>query len=270
MRWARIASKNGPTFAIVEEDRVHPVGGTPFGAWERLAGPPLQLAETKLLVPLVPNNFYACGLNYSAHVAAMAVKLGRDQNLPSRAEVGLRARSGLIATGETILIPPDATEQIHYEGELVVVIGRQAKNIPQAEALSCVLGYTIGNDVTDRGWQKADRILWRSKNADTFSPIGPWIETDVDLDSLTTRILVNGKLEHAFATNAMLFGVAEFIATISRYSTLQPGDMIWMGTDGESTNLRDGDIVEVEIDQIGRLSNPIRKPAEVPAQPLPA
>jgi 2-keto-4-pentenoate hydratase/2-oxohepta-3-ene-1,7-dioic acid hydratase in catechol pathway len=268
MRWARIESNNGPTFAIVEEDCIYPVNGTPFGQWERQAGKPLQQATVKFLVPLIPNNFYACGLNYGAHVTAMSAKLGRAPTLPSRPETGLRTRSGLIATGETILIGPEATEQIHYEGELVAVIGRRAKNISQADALSYVLGYTIGNDVTDRGWQKDDRILWRSKNADTFSPMGPWIETDVDLESLGTRVLVNGEVVNEFATNAMLFGVAEFVSTISRYSTLHPGDMIWMGTDGDSINLRDGDTVDVEINQIGRLSNPVRKDGEVPAQPL--
>ncbi len=267
MRWARVQLQDGARFALVEGDEVYPVTGTPFGPWEK-TGAALPLGKTKLLVPLQPNNFYACGLNYTEHALAIATKLGKPAVLPTRAEVGLRARSGLIATGETILIPPDATEQIHYEGELVVVIAKQAKNISEREALSCVLGYTIGNDLTDRGWQKADRILWRSKNADTFSPMGPWIETEVDLARLKTTVSVNGERQMEFATGDMLFGVAEFIATISRYSTLQPGDMIWMGTEGQSINLKDGDTVDVEINQIGRLSNPIRKASVVPAQPL--
>ncbi len=270
MRWARIESPEGPLFAIVEGDMLRPVRGTPFGGWEKRPGAHMRLEDAKLLLPLLPHNFYACGLNYSGHTIAMAAKLGLSPALPSRPELGLRSRAGLIATGEPILIPPEASEQIHYEGELVVIIGRAAKNIAIEDALSCVFGYTIGNDVTDRGWQKADRILWRSKNADSFSPMGPWIETDIDLDSLTTRVRVNGKLENEFPTNAMLFGVAEFIATLSRYSTLQPGDMIWMGTDGESVNLKDGDTVSVEIDQIGCLSNPVRKPGIVPAQALSA
>ena len=136
------------------------------------------------------------------------------------------------------------------------MIGKQARNLSQAEALSCVLGYTIGNDVSERAWQRSDRTLWRAKNTDTFKPMGPWIETDVDLDSLETRVRVNGTETSRFRTNDMIFGVARFISTMSRYLTLYPGDIIWMGTDGASPNLQPGDQVEVEITGIGVLTNP--------------
>jgi 2-keto-4-pentenoate hydratase/2-oxohepta-3-ene-1,7-dioic acid hydratase in catechol pathway len=268
MRWARIDLEGKPVFATVEGEACHPVDGTPFGKWTKRIGHSVPLSDVKLLIPFVPRTFYACGLNYDGHVRAMASKLGREVALPTQAEVGYRTHSGLIPSGADILIPSMASEQIHYEGELVVVIGKQAKNISESDALSCVFGYTIGNDVTDRGWQKADRILWRSKNADTFSPMGPWIDTDIELETLKTRVFVNGKMENEFGTNNMLFGVAKFISEISKYSTLQPHDMIWMGTDGASVNLKDGDIVEVEIDQIGRLSNRVRGLAVVPAQEI--
>jgi 2-keto-4-pentenoate hydratase/2-oxohepta-3-ene-1,7-dioic acid hydratase in catechol pathway len=135
------------------------------------------------------------------------------------------------------------------------VIGKRARNLTEAEALSCVLGYSIGNDVSERAWQKSDRTLWRAKNADTFKPMGPWIETSVDLDRLETRVRVNGRETTRFATNAMIFGVATYIATISRYITLHPGDVLWMGTDGTSPDLVAGDTVEVEITGIGTLRN---------------
>ena len=118
-----------------------------------------------------------------------------------------------------------------------------------------MLGYTIGNDVSERVWQKSDRTLWRAKNTDTFKPMGPWIETDVDLDALETRVRVNGRETTRFRTNAMLFGVATYIATITRYVTLYPGDIIWMGTDGTSPDLKAGDVVEAEITGIGVLRN---------------
>jgi 2-keto-4-pentenoate hydratase/2-oxohepta-3-ene-1,7-dioic acid hydratase in catechol pathway len=153
------------------------------------------------------------------------------------------------------VIPADA-RQVQYEGELVVVIGRRARNLGEDEALSCVLGYSIGNDVSERTWQKSDRTLWRAKNADTFKPMGPWIETEVDLDALETRVRVNGTETTRFPTNDMLFGVARYIATMSRYLTLHPGDAIWMGTDGTSPDLKAGDVVEVEIAGIGTLRNP--------------
>ena len=112
------------------------------------------------------------------------------------------------------------------------MIGKRARHLTEAEALACVLGYTIGNDVSERTWQKSDRTLWRAKNADTFKPMGPWIETDVDLERWRRACASTARRPRASSTNAMLFGVATYIATISRYITLYPGDVIWMGTDG--------------------------------------
>ena len=175
--------------------------------------------------------------------------------LPEQPDVGYRAVNALIAHGEPVVIPRDATK-VQYEGELVVVIGKKAKHLSEADALSCVLGYTIGNDVSERVWQKSDRTLWRAKNTDTFKPMGPWIETDVDFDTLETCVRVNDVETTRFHTNAMLFGVATYIATITRYVTLYPGDMIWMGTDGTSPDLKPGDMVEVEITGLGVLRNP--------------
>ena len=145
---------------------------------------------------------------------------------------------------------------MQYEGELVAVIGTKAKHLSERDALSCVLGYTIGNDVSERTWQATDRTLWRAKNTDTFKPMGPWIETSVDLDKLETIVRVNGTITTRFPTNDMLFGVATYIAAMTRYLTLYPGDVIWMGTDGASPNLKAGDTVEVEISGIGTLRNP--------------
>ena len=209
----------------------------------------------KIEVPVIPPTFYCVGLNYPEHIRAVAAKRGAAPDLPKQPDVGYRAVSALIAHGDPVVIPADAS-QVQYEGELVVVIGRRAKNLSEAEALSCVLGYSIGNDVSERAWQKSDRTLWRAKSTDTFKPMGPWIETEVDLGKLETRVRVNGAETTRFRTNDMLFGVATYIATITRYVTLVPGDMIWMGTDGTSPDLRAGDTVEVEITGIGTLRNP--------------
>jgi 2-keto-4-pentenoate hydratase/2-oxohepta-3-ene-1,7-dioic acid hydratase in catechol pathway len=176
---------------------------------------------------------------------------------PEKADIGYRANNALIAHDGDVVIPKDATEKINYEGELVVVIGKKVKHLSKADAMSCVFGYTIGNDVSERTWQRGDRTFWRGKNADTFKPMGPWIETDVDLPSLVTRVRVNGEQTTEFKTNDMVFGVTTYISTISRYITLQPGDVIWMGTEGSSVNLQHGDLVEIEIDQIGTLRNPV-------------
>jgi len=157
------------------------------------------------------------------------------------------AEDALIAHDEDVVIPANATEKIHYEGELVVVIGKKAKHLSERDAMSCVFGYTIGNDVSERTWQKADRGLWRSKNADTFKPMGPWIETSVDLDNMETLVKVNGKQTGRFHTNDMIFGIKPFIVELTKYFTLWPGDVIWMGTDGASPDLKAGDVVEIEI-----------------------
>lgn len=118
-----------------------------------------------------------------------------------------------------------------------------------------MLGYTIGNDVSERTWQKNDRTLWRAKSTDTFKPMGPWIETDLDLDAAETVVRVNRTEHTRFMTNHMLFGVQRFIATMTKYLTLHPGDMIWMGTDGSSPDLKHGDVVEIDIAGIGTLRN---------------
>jgi 2-keto-4-pentenoate hydratase/2-oxohepta-3-ene-1,7-dioic acid hydratase in catechol pathway len=260
MRWARFDLNGTATYGVVEGDTLIPVRGSPFDAWER-TGSRLTLAEQKLLVPVVPPTFYAAGLNYAEHVREVAEKVGQKPNLPPQADIGYRANNALIAHDEPIVIPKDATDQVQYEGELVAVIGRRCKHLTREDALSAVLGWTIGNDVSERTWQKSDRTLWRAKNTDTFKPMGPWIETDVDLDSLVTRIRLNGHQLIEFNTNVMVFGVVDFLVRMTRYVTLHPGDVVWMGTEGATKNMQHGDTIEVEINQIGTLRNPVVRAA---------
>jgi 2-keto-4-pentenoate hydratase/2-oxohepta-3-ene-1,7-dioic acid hydratase in catechol pathway len=255
MRWIRFSAQGRTAFGIVEGETISEVNGCPFKGFEKTEIRH-ALGHVKIEIPFVPQTFYAAGLNYAAHVRDVAKKAGKEPDLPAFADVGYRANNALIAHNEPIVIPKDATEKVQYEGELVAVIGKRAKNLSEAEALGCVLGYTIGNDVSERTWQKSDRTLWRAKNTDTFKPMGPWIETSVDLDKLETIIRVNGQVSERFKTNAMLFGIATFIARITKYNTLHPGDMIWMGTDGHSENMKAGDVCEIEITGIGTLRNP--------------
>ncbi len=256
MRWARFEQNGSPTYGVVEGDRIIPVRGSPFEAWERTSTK-LPLSEVKLLVPVVPPTFYAAGLNYAEHVKEAAEKLGLAVSLPTQADIGYRANNALIANGDNIVIPSDATDAVQYEGELVVVIGRQCKNLTRENALSAVMGYTVGNDVSERTWQKADRTLWRAKNTDTFKPMGPWIETDVKLEDLVTKIRLNGKELIQFPTNHMVFGVVDYLVSMTSVLTLFPGDVVWMGTEGATENMKHGDTVEVEITGIGTLSNPV-------------
>jgi 2-keto-4-pentenoate hydratase/2-oxohepta-3-ene-1,7-dioic acid hydratase in catechol pathway len=256
MRWARFDQHGTPSYGIIEGDEIIPVRGSPFELWERTPAR-LKLAEVKLLVPVVPPTFYAAGLNYAEHVREAAEKLGLPVHLPTQPDAGYRANNALIAHGEAIVIPKDASAQVQYEGELVVVIGRQCKHLTRDNALSAVLGYTIGNDVSERSWQKSDRTLWRAKNTDTFKPMGPWIETSLALEDLITKVRLNGKELIAFQTNHMVFGVVDFLVAMTRYLTLFPGDVLWMGTEGATENMQAGDVCEIEITGIGTLRNPV-------------
>ena len=255
MRLMKFSTQGREAYGIVEGDRVIEIAGDLFGSHERTKKIH-AFKDVKVEVPLIPRTFYCAGLNYTAHVKEYAAKLGIEPDLPKKPDIGYRAVNALVAHKEPVVIPKDATEKVQYEGELVAVIGKKVKHLSEKDALSCVLGYTIGNDVSERTWQKSDRTLWRGKNADTFKPMGPWIETAVDLGKLETIVRLNGRESTRFPTNDMLFGVATYIAAMTRYLTLYPGDVIWMGTDGTSPNLKAGDVVDVEITGIGTLSNP--------------
>jgi 2-keto-4-pentenoate hydratase/2-oxohepta-3-ene-1,7-dioic acid hydratase in catechol pathway len=253
MRWIRYEGPNGLRYGIVEGETIAEIDTTPFVAWER-TGATAALHAVKTFVPVIPGTFYAIGANYRAHAAAFAAPSAAGE--PLRPQPGYRANSALIAHGEEIVIPAESNG-IQYEGELVVVIGKTARYVAERDALSIVLGYTIGNDVSERTWQKADSGLWRAKNSDTFKPMGPWIETGVDLSTLITRVRINGKQMLEFRTNEMIFGVERYIAEITKYMTLHPGDVIWMGTEGSNADMTAGDVVEIDLDQIGTLRNPV-------------
>ena len=254
MRFAKITAGGKTTWALVEGDRVTEISGEPFGGWDKTSSKH-DLKNVKIELPLMPRTFYCAGLNYAKHVKEAANRRGEIPNIPDRAEIGYRAQSALIAHDEDVIIPADATGKIHYEGELVVIVGKKAKYLSEKDALGCVFGYTIGNDVSERTWQKMDRGLWRAKNADTFKPMGPWIETDVDLDAMQTTVRLNGENSNHFKTNDMVFNIPQFIAEMTKYFTLWPGDVIWMGTDGTSPDLKAGDVVEIDITGIGTLRN---------------
>ena len=215
------------------------------------------MASVKLEVPVIPPTFYAAGINYPEHVTWAAKMRGEEPVLPEKADIGYRAINALVPNEHPIIVPKDATELVQYEGELVVVIGKECKNVTQAQALDYVLGYTIGNDVSERTWQRGDRTMWRAKNTDTFKPMGPWIVTGLEPDDLHVTVTLSERVVGEYDVKTAIFGVREYISEMSRYLTLVPGDIIWMGTDGATENLVDGDLVEVEISDIGVLRNKV-------------
>ena len=257
MRWVRYEVDGNTSYGILEGDDIEEVTGSPFDAYTR-TGNDRALDAVRILLPVVPKTFYCAGLNYVDHLKVADPGLGLSvANIPTDPNIGYRANNALIAHGEPIVIPKDATEKVQYEGELVVVIGKEAKHLSEDEAFSCILGYTVGNDVSERTWQASDSTMWRSKNTDTFKPMGPWIETDADPTNMETTVRLNGKTVSQFDTNNMVFGIATYIAAMTRYLTLYPGDVIWMGTDGATENMKAGDVVDIEISGVGILTNPV-------------
>ncbi len=248
MRWLRYSLEEQVHYGILDDnDVITQVRGGPFSGYDTTATR-LRLADVKTEVPVIPPTFYCVGLNYVKHISTEGL------NIPKKPDVGYRANNALVAHGENVIMPADATK-IHYEGELVVVIGKQVRNISVDQVRQCILGYTIGNDVSERNWQSSDRTFWRAKNADTFKPMGPWLSTEAELAGMQTTVSVNGEVTTKFDTADMLFGVEEFISTMSRYLTLYPGDIVWMGTDGHSPNLKPGDRVDISLTGLGTLSN---------------
>jgi len=259
-RWVRFLAADGPRQGYIEDETILPIAGDMFGEW-RADGAPVPLIDAKLLAPVIPPTFYACGINYEGHHKTAAAEFGLDldKSWPKCPEIGYRAQSAIIGPGDPIILPVDVPPNTQVEGELAVVIGKRAKHVRAADALDHVFGYTIANDVSARGWQFQDRTFWRSKNSDTFKPIGPWVRRDVNLGTLVTRVRINGEVRESFPTNRMIWSIADYIAAITAYITLVPGDLIIMGTDGHCPELLPGDTVAVEIEGIGTLSNPVIK-----------
>jgi 2-keto-4-pentenoate hydratase/2-oxohepta-3-ene-1,7-dioic acid hydratase in catechol pathway len=168
--------------------------------------------------------------------------------------------TALLHPNEPIMLPPDAKD-VHFEGELVVIIGKTVRNASREDAAEAVFGVTCGNDVTDRNWQRgpeADRQWWRAKGCDTFAPLGPWIATGIKYDDLALETRVNGEVLQKQRTSDLLFDVPGTVSFVSRYVTLTPGDVIYTGTPGNTRALKSGDTVEVEIENIGVLRNPVK------------
>ena len=215
-------------------------------------GPPVAtLDRVQLLAPCEPSKIIAVGLNYAAHASEHGFQA------PEEPIFFLKPPSAVIGPGAAIVYPEHLSEHVEHESELAAVIGRRASRVSPAEALDYVLGFTCANDVTARDLQRRDGQWTRSKSFDTFCPLGPWIETDLDITDLQITCHVNGELRQSSRTSHMLFGVAELVARASAVMTLQPGDVILTGTPDGVNSLCVGDRVVVEIEGIGRLENKV-------------
>jgi 2-keto-4-pentenoate hydratase/2-oxohepta-3-ene-1,7-dioic acid hydratase in catechol pathway len=257
----RIARFSGPdgsvSFGVVdgvgpggEDDgsgTLTPVLGHPFGALE-LAGPPVPLAGVRLLAPVLPSKIVAVGKNYAAHAQEMGGEV------PLEPMIFLKPSTAVIGPGDPITLP-EQSERVEHEAELAVVIGRLCSEVPIRRVPEVVLGYTCANDVTARDLQATDGQWGRAKGFDTFCPLGPWIETELDPTAVGVRCTVNGEVRQDGTTADLVRGVAELVAWISNVMTLLPGDVILTGTPAGVGPLVDGDSVSVSLSSIGTLTN---------------
>ena len=248
MKIARYLAHGQVSYGSVEGDMVKQLSASPFEQYT-ITDHVHPLSEVKLLAPCVPTKILAIGLNYSSHL--------HDRPGPTEPMVFYKTPTSLIGPEDTIVRPKD-TERLDEEAELVVVIKDRCRNVSEAQSMQHVLGYTCGNDVSARDWQSEDRNWWRAKSADTFSPAGPYIVTDLDPRDVRVSARINGKEVQSESTRYLIFDVPAIVAYTSRFVTLEPGDMIYTGTPGEPGEMKDGDVCEIEIEGIGVLRNPVK------------
>lgn len=250
MRFIRYQSgADAPRYGWVYEDRVGPIEGVPFGEFRRLEAE-IPLNSVRLLAPVQPGKIVCVGRNYAEHA--------REQNVevPEIPLLFMKPPSSVIGPEDVIILPPQS-RQVEHEGELGVVIGRRGRWIPAEEALSYILGFTVANDVTARDLQRRDGQWTRGKGFDTFCPLGPWIETDLDPADVLVQTRVNGEMRQMASTREMMFPVQQLLAFISSIMTLEPGDLVLTGTPAGIGPLNAGDSVEVTVEGIGSLRNTV-------------
>jgi 2-keto-4-pentenoate hydratase/2-oxohepta-3-ene-1,7-dioic acid hydratase in catechol pathway len=248
-RYVRYSHQNVIAYGILEGETIRELKGDLFGN-HALTGRSVTLAQAKLLAPCVPSKVIAVGLNYKSHLGER----------PTAAYPGLFAKlpTSIVGPGDNILVPDEA-KNVHFEGELVVVIGKRAKNVSVADAPNYVFGVTAGNDVSERDWQKSDLQWFRAKASDTFGPLGPVIVKGLNYGDLLLQTRLNGEVVQSQRTKDLLFDVPAIISYISKFVTLEPGDVIYTGTPGTTRAMKPGDVVEIDIEGVGVLKNRVER-----------
>jgi 2-keto-4-pentenoate hydratase/2-oxohepta-3-ene-1,7-dioic acid hydratase in catechol pathway len=247
MKFVRYESNEKVSYGILLDDMIHEINGDPFLAYET-TGNRVALTDAKLLVPTTPSKVLAVGLNYRSHLG------GAPE--PENPEIFIKTPSCLLdPEGEVVL--PDGDDNVHAEGELVVVIKNQTRKATPEEAADNILGVTCGNDISARTWQSNDLQWWRAKGSDTFGPLGPIIDTELDYNDVQLQTRINGEVVQSQTTSDLIFSVPVIVSFASQAMTLEPGDVIYTGTPGTTTALKAGDVTEVEIEGIGILRNTI-------------
>lgn len=240
-----------PQWGAVDGDQVRSLHGDPYAGDVESGDQVAALSEVKLLAPCTPSKVVCAGRNYRSLLAE------QQREIPSEPFLFLKSSTAVTGPGAPIWYP-DGVDDVAHEGELAVVVGRQASGLSEEEAMSAVVGYTCANDITVRDWQHPSVQWWRAKSADSHCPLGPWIDTDVTHpDNLRVRTLVNGEVRQDGSTDDLVFSIPQLLAHISAHVTLLPGDVVLTGTAAGIRPVAIGDEVQIEIDGIGTLTNPV-------------
>ena len=250
-RYVRFRKGARVAYGVVDGDSVKELSGD-FLAGGKPTGTTHKLKDVKLLAPVKPGKVIAIARNYQSHLGKIPP--------PPRPEMFYKPTSSIIGPDEAIVLPKESTD-VHYEGELVAVIGKRLKRATKAQAAAGVFGVTCGNDVSERQWQGGpdkDIQWWRGKGADTFGPLGPWVVTGVDWTKQTLRTRLNGKVVQEQPVAELIYDVPTMIAFTSQWVTLEPGDVVYTGTPGITQKMSPGDVVEVDITGVGVLRNPVK------------
>ncbi|WP_329001536.1 fumarylacetoacetate hydrolase family protein [Kribbella sp. NBC_00709] len=258
MRIARFSVDDEPKYGVVETDDPEGLAGTvnvldsdPLYRPVQFTGERLQLADVRLLAPVIPRSKVVCvGRNYAAH----AQELGND--VPEQPMIFLKPNTSVIGPRDGIVYP-EQTHDLHFEGELAIVIGRICRDLPKERVNEVIFGYTIANDVTARDLQKTDGQWARAKGYDTFCPLGPWISTELDASDLRVSTELNGELKQDGRTSQFIFDIPEVLAYITSFTTLLPGDVVLTGTPAGVGPMLPGDEVSVTVEGLGTLTNKV-------------
>jgi len=252
-KYLRFFAEGGIRYGLLEGTRVKVLRGTPFDFAETSSK--VSLEEVQILAPCEPSKIICVGLNYQDHAEEIKAEL------PKEPHIFLKPPTAVIGPGEAIALP-SISSRVDYEGELAIVIKKRAKDVGREEAPHYILGYTCFNDVTARDLVAKDKGPLRAKIFDTFAPFGPYIVSDIDPLGLAIRTYLNGELKQSSNTKNLIFDPFHLVSFISSVLTLLPGDLISTGTPSGIGPMKAGDVVEVEIEGIGRLKNPVAPPRE--------
>jgi len=250
LKYCRYSAGGETRWGVLDQDTVTPLDGNPFDGPSSTAGDSLALSSVQLLPPCLPSKILGVGTNYRAHAAEMG------KPIPDEPLLFMKPPSALIGHNQPI-IRPSGSWRVDFEGELAVVIGRPARRVAEKDAFDYIFGFTVCNDVTVRDLQKKDGQFTRAKGFDTFCPVGPVLAVGLDPADLRIRTWQNGALKQDSRTSDLIFSVARVIAVASRVMTLEPGDLITTGTPSGVGPIQPGDRVDIEVEGIGILSNPV-------------